>query len=285
MTGHGGMPPAWLIVVASLVYVLLLFGVAYYGDRRAARGRTLVANPWIYALSIAVYCTAWTFYGSVGRAASGGFEYLTIYLGPTLMFALGWVVLRKMIRISKVNRLTSIADFISSRYGKSHLLGGLVTIIAVIGIMPYISLQLKAVASSFVVLLDYPQVGRYAAASGSLLPLLGDTALWIAALMALFAILFGTRHIDAAEHHQGLVAAIAFESRGQAGRLHLRRPIRDLRAFRWVRRPVRARCREPRPGAADNDGAGRPMAAADASVDAGDHLPAPAIPGHRRREH
>ena len=160
MTDGGGILPAWLIVSASLVYVLLLFGVAYYGDRRAARGRTLVANPWIYALSIAVYCTAWTFYGSVGRAASGGFEYLTIYLGPTLMFALGWVVLRKMIRISKVNRITSIADFISSRYGKSHLLGGLVTIIAVIGIMPYISLQLKAVASSFVVLLDYPEVGR-----------------------------------------------------------------------------------------------------------------------------
>ncbi len=158
------MLPAWLIVFASLGYVLLLFGVAYYGDRRAARGRTLVANPWIYALSIAVYCTAWTFYGSVGRAASGGFEYLTIYLGPTLMFALGWVVLRKMIRISKVNRITSIADFISSRYGKSHLLGGLVTIIAVIGIMPYISLQLKAVASSYGVLLNYPEVGRHAAA-------------------------------------------------------------------------------------------------------------------------
>jgi Na+/proline symporter/nitrogen-specific signal transduction histidine kinase len=211
MTGHASILPAWLIVSISLGYVLLLFGIAYYGDRRAARGRTLVANPWIYALSIAVYCTAWTFYGSVGRAASGGFEYLTIYLGPTLMFALGWVVLRKMIRISKVNRITSIADFISARYGKSHLLGGLVTIIAVVGIMPYISLQLKAVASSYVVLLDYPDIGRDAA-SASLVTLLGDTALWVAALMALFAILFGTRHIDATEHHQGLVAAIAFES-------------------------------------------------------------------------
>ena len=119
MNGPGAMLPAWLIILASLVYVSLLFGIAYYGDRRASRGHTLVANPWIYALSIAVYCTAWTFYGSVGRAASGGFEYLTIYIGPTLMFALGWVVLRKMIRISKVNRITSIADFISSRYGKS----------------------------------------------------------------------------------------------------------------------------------------------------------------------
>jgi Na+/proline symporter/nitrogen-specific signal transduction histidine kinase len=202
--------PAWLIVLASLGYVSLLFAVAYYGDRRAARGKTLVANPWIYALSIAVYCTAWTFYGSVGRAASSGFEFLTIYLGPTLMFALGWVIFRKIIRISKVNHITSIADFISSRFGKSHLLGGLVTIIAVVGIMPYISLQLKAVASSFVVLLHYPNVSGELTVPG--LPVLTDTALWIAALMAVFAILFGTRHIDATEHHQGLVAAIAFES-------------------------------------------------------------------------
>jgi len=204
------MLPTWLIVLTSLAYVSLLFAVAYWGDRRAARGHTLVANPWIYALSIAVYCTAWTFYGSVGRAASGGMEYLTIYLGPTLTFALGWVVLRKMIRISKVNRITSIADFISSRYGKSHLLGGVVTIIAVIGIMPYISLQLKAVASSFVVLMHYPDVSGSVATMS--VPVLGDTALWIAAAMALFAILFGTRHIDATEHHHGLVAAIAFES-------------------------------------------------------------------------
>ena len=209
MTGSGALP-IWLIIGTSLGYVSLLFAVAYWGDRRAAKGKPLVANPWIYALSIAVYCTAWTFYGSVGRAVSGGLEFATIYLGPTLMFALGWVVLRKMIRISKVNRITSIADFVSSRYGKSHLLGGLVTIIAVIGIMPYISLQLKAVASSFVVLMHYPEVGAPGATSA--LPLAGDTALWIAALMALFAILFGTRHIDATEHHQGLVAAIAFES-------------------------------------------------------------------------
>lgn len=209
MTG-GGSLPAWLIVLTSFSYVSLLFAIAYWGDRRARAGRPLVANPWIYALSIAVYCTAWTFYGSVGRAVSGGVEFLTIYLGPTLMFALGWVVLRKMIRISKVNHITSIADFVSSRYGKSHLLGGLVTIIAVVGIMPYISLQLKAVSSSFIVLMHYPEVGGPQASS--VLPLFGDTALWIAAMMALFAILFGTRHIDATEHHQGLVAAIAFES-------------------------------------------------------------------------
>lgn len=139
----GGSLPAWLIILASFGYVSLLFAIAYWGDRRARAGRPVVANPWIYALSIAVYCTAWTFYGSVGRAVSGGIEFLTIYLGPTLMFTLGWVVLRKMIRISKVNHITSIADFVSSRYGKSHLLGGLVTIIAVVGIMPYISLPAR----------------------------------------------------------------------------------------------------------------------------------------------
>ena len=130
------------IVSVSLVYLSILFAVAYYGDRRADEGRSIIASPYIYALSIAVYCTAWTFYGSVGRAASSGVSFLPIYLGPTLTFVLGWSLIRKIIRISKVNRITSIADFIASRYGKSYYLGGLVTIIAVVGIMPYISLQL-----------------------------------------------------------------------------------------------------------------------------------------------
>ena len=112
-------------------------------------GRSIIANPYIYSLSLAVYATAWTFYGSVGRAASDGVGFLPIYIGPTLMIALWWVVMRKIIRISKQNRITSLADFIASRYGKSALLGGLVTVIAVIGILPYISLQLKAVSNSF----------------------------------------------------------------------------------------------------------------------------------------
>ena len=153
------MLPGWLIVAAAFGYVSLLFAIAYYGDRRSDTNRSLIANPFIYALSIAVYCTAWTFYGSVGRAATSGVGFLPIYLGPTLMFTLGWVVLRKIIRISKVHHITSIADFVSSRYGKSHMLGGLVTVIAVIGIIPYISLQLKAVAASFNVLLHYPGYG------------------------------------------------------------------------------------------------------------------------------
>ena len=118
----------------------------------------MIANPTIYALSIAVYCTSWTFYGSVGRAASTGVGFLPIYLGPTLTFILAWFLIRKIIRISKINRTTSIADFIASRYGKSFQLGGLVTVIAVIGILPYISLQLKAISTSFSLLLHYPEI-------------------------------------------------------------------------------------------------------------------------------
>ncbi|HEX9921035.1 MAG TPA: sensor histidine kinase, partial [Anaerolineae bacterium] len=133
-----------------------------------------------------------------------------IYLGPTLMAALWWLVLRKMIRISKVNRITSIADFIASRYGKSAVLGGLVTIVAVIGIIPYISLQLKAISTSFTVLLHYPEI--IMPTETHAVPVLGDTAFYIALLLAVFAILFGTRHLDVTEHHEGLVVAIAFES-------------------------------------------------------------------------
>ncbi|MCW5752354.1 MAG: histidine kinase [Alphaproteobacteria bacterium] len=200
----------WTVIGVSFAYLCLLFAIAYYGDKRADQGRSLINNPYVYALSIAVYCTSWTFYGSVGRAASSGIHFLPIYLGPTLMAVVWWIVLRKMVRISKANRITSIADFISSRYGKSQLLGGLVTIIAVIGIMPYISLQLKAVSTTFTVLLSHPNLpvaGQIQSA-----PILTDTAFWVAVLLAAFSILFGTRHIDASEHHEGMVAAIAFES-------------------------------------------------------------------------
>ncbi len=200
----------WIVATAAVAYLCLLFAIAYYGDRRADRGRSLIRNPVFYALSIAVYCTSWTFYGSVGRAAGTGAEFLPIYLGPTLVFLIGWFVLRKMIRISKANRITSIADFIAARHGKSQLLAGLVTVVAVVGILPYISLQLKAVSESFRVLLAYPAVAPRGLADS--FPLLLDEALLVALLMGVFSILFGTRHIDASEHHQGMVAAIAFES-------------------------------------------------------------------------
>ena len=198
------------IILVSFAYLGVLFAIAYYADQRADAGRSVIASPYIYSLSLAVYATAWTFYGSVGRAASDGVGFLPIYIGPTLMIALWWVVLRKILRISKQNRITSLADFIASRYGKSALLGGLVTVIAVIGILPYISLQLKAVSNSFTILVQYPEIVMPAKVGVVLMR--QDTALWVALILAAFTIAFGTRHLDAAEHHQGMVAAIAFES-------------------------------------------------------------------------
>ena len=199
-----------IIIVTSFGYLGLLFAIAYYADQRAEAGRSVIASPYVYSLSLAVYATAWTFYGSVGRAASDGIGFLPIYIGPTLMIALWWVVLRKILRISKQNRITSLADFVASRYGKSALLGGLVTVIAVIGILPYISLQLKAVSSSFTILVQYPDL--IVPTQGGQASVRHDTALWVAMILAAFTIAFGTRHLDAAEHHQGMVAAIAFES-------------------------------------------------------------------------
>ncbi|GAP62865.1 hypothetical protein ARMA_1288 [Ardenticatena maritima] len=198
-----------LIALASFTYIGILFAIAYYGDQQAERERSLVNNPYIYALSLAVYCTAWTFYGSVGRAATSGVDFLPTYLGPTLMAALWWFVLRKIIRISKTQRITSIADFIASRYGKSTLLGGIVTLIAVLGITPYIALQLKAVSVSFTLLWHYPSLTL---PDLETIPFLRDTGFYVALMMSLFAILFGTRHLDVTEHHEGLVLAIAFES-------------------------------------------------------------------------
>jgi len=197
-----------VIILASFAYLGVLFAIAYYADQRADAGRPVIASPYIYSLSLAVYATAWTFYGSVGRAASDGVGFLPIYIGPTLMIALWWVVMRKILRISKRNRITSLADFIASRYGKSALLGGVVTVIAVIGILPYISLQLKAISTSYSILAQYPEVVMPAAGAAAR----HETALWVAFILAAFTIVFGTRHLDAAEHHQGMVAAIAFES-------------------------------------------------------------------------
>lgn len=198
------------IVVVSFLYLALLFAVAYVGDKRADAGRSIIANPTIYALSLAVYCTTWTYYGSVGRAASSGLGFAPIFLGPTLVVALWWFVMLKMVRIGKTNRITSIADFVASRYGKSHLLGGLVTVIAVLGVIPYIALQLKAVSNSFTILTSYPAIVMPAKAGT--VPWLADTTLYIALIMAAFTILFGTRHLDATERHEGMVAAVAFES-------------------------------------------------------------------------
>ena len=127
---------AWQLVLVAVFYMLILFGVAYYADKRAERGRGFVNHPAIYTLSIAVYCTSWTFYGSVGRATQSGLGFLPIYLGPTLAFGFGWFLLRKIVVIAKAQRTTSIADFIAARYGKSQGVAGLVALIAVVGPYP-----------------------------------------------------------------------------------------------------------------------------------------------------
>ena len=201
------MLAAPLVVAAAFAYLLLLFAIAEFADRRVVAGRSVIGNAWVYALSMGVYCTAWTYFGSIGRAATLGLWFLPIYLGPTLAMVLAWMVVRKMIRISRSYRITSIADFIASRYGKSRLLAGLVTLIAVIGILPYVALQLKAIAIGFEVMtasVDAPH-----AAAGAWW---SDSTFYIALLLAGFTVAFGTRHLDTTERHEGMVAAIAFES-------------------------------------------------------------------------
>lgn len=197
------MLSGWSIILISFAYLGLLFAIAYYGDKTAKSDKRLISRPIIYSLSLAVYCSSWTFYGAVGRASTHGWEFLATYLGPIIVFTFGWRLMEKMVLISKQQNITTIADFISSRYGKSQALAVLVTVIAVAGTLPYIAMQLKAVAISYNALT--PGVEEVLS-KGS------DTALFVAIVMAIFAILFGTRHIDATEHHEGLVLAVAFES-------------------------------------------------------------------------
>ena len=196
------MLSGWFIIIISLLYVCLLFGIAYYGDK-TERGKRYASHPAVYALSLAVYCSSWTFYGAVGRATDTGWEFIATYLGPAIIFIFGWRLMEKMVLISKQQNITTIADFLSSRYGKSRSIAVLVTVIAVCGTIPYIAMQLKAVAISY----DALAPGTTEALSKG-----SDTALFVALLMAVFTILFGVRHIDATEHHQGIVLAVAFES-------------------------------------------------------------------------
>ena len=193
-----------LVLSTSLLYIALLFALAFYSERSDNKSfRRLLRSPVVYTLSISVYCTSWTFYGAVGSAARNGFDYAAIYLGPTLVFVGWWFLLRKLVRIGRIHRITSIADLISSRYGKNPTLAVLVTLIAVVGTTPYIALQLNAVTTSFGV------VSRTATGIEQ-----GDvmTAFWLATAMAAFTIIFGTRNLDANEHHPGVVTAIAFEA-------------------------------------------------------------------------
>ena len=192
----------WTLLLLSFSYVALLFAIAHWGDNVQRRRFSAMSRSIIYSLTLAVYCTSWTFYGAVGSAAEDGWVYLSIYLGPMLVILFGWPMIRRIVAISKRQNLTSIADFIAARYGKAQSLAVLVTLIATIGSVPYIALQFKAVVAGFSVVSDYSVTGgaEY------------DTAFVVAAALAIFAILFGTRKLDVTEHHEGLMLAIAFES-------------------------------------------------------------------------
>src|SRR6056297_2355032 len=173
-----------LLVAICLVYVAFLFFIAFAAERQAATGeRPWLRSPLVYTLSLSIYCTAWTFYGAVGYAARSGLEFLTIYIGPTIVMLAWWGALRKLVRVGRAQRITSIADLISSRYGKSTLLGVMVTILMLVGTTPYIALQLQSVTQSFDVFAEGTMPGEGTVASG----------LWVAAGLAVFTILFGTR--------------------------------------------------------------------------------------------
>lgn len=189
----------WILFLVILGYLSILFLAAYIAERREKAGRSIVSNPYVYALSLAVYCTSWTFYGSVGKAATSGLSFLTIYLGPTLMVSLWWIILRKIIIIAKENRITTISDFVGSRYGNSIFLSALVAFVAVIGIIPYLGLQIKAIIKTFSILSGEVK--------GS-----AEAGWFITLILGLFAIIFGARRLDSSERHEGMVFAIAFES-------------------------------------------------------------------------
>src|SRR5213595_3125234 len=194
----------WGVIAAAFGYIGFLFLVASHGDRLspAQRGR---ASAWIYPLSLAIYCTSWTFFGSVGFATRTSVDFLAIYIGPILMIGLCTPLLRRVIQLAKSQNITSIADFIAARYGKSQAVAATVAVIAIIGSVPYIALQLKAMASSLETILSEDKVF-------SSIPIIGDIALVVTLAMAVFAVLFGTRQTDATEHQHGLMLAVATES-------------------------------------------------------------------------
>ncbi len=194
----------WSVIAVAFGYIGLLFVVASYGEKLTQLQRGRIAGL-IYPLSLAIYCTSWTFFGSVGLATRTSVEFLAIYVGPILMIGFCTPVLMRVIRLAKAQNITSIADFIAARYGKSQAVAGTAACIAIIGSVPYIALQLKAVASSLETILNSDQ-------DISSIPYVGDIALLVTASLAIFAILFGTRQTDATEHQHGLMFAVATES-------------------------------------------------------------------------
>jgi serine phosphatase RsbU (regulator of sigma subunit)/Na+/proline symporter len=228
------MIPFAVVAGISLLYFGILFGVAFYADNRRRAGRSITSNAYVYALSLNVFLSSWTFYGAVGRAATHGIDFLALYLGPSLMAILWWLLLRRMVRASREQHIVSFADFISSRYGKSATVGAVVTVFCVIGTLPYIAIQLRAISATFDMLSIPPVISpqhlldlfntfdllsvpaehlvRIPTAVSPSLPSYIDSGLIIALLLGLFCILFGARHLDASERHEGLIAAVALES-------------------------------------------------------------------------
>ncbi len=199
------MLDSWAIATLAVGYISILFLIAWLGDRTRIDAS---ARPLIYALSIAVYCTSWTFFGSVGLAAETGYDFIPVYVGPILLFVFGVPLITRIVRLAKSQNITSIADFLAARYGKSPMVAAIVTIVAVVGTLPYIALQLKAVVISAETLLGSSPLMPITVPSLGFL----ETALVIALALAAFATLFGTRHIDATEHQAGLMLAVATES-------------------------------------------------------------------------
>ena len=191
----------WLIILISIIYLGLLSLVAYFADKRAKTGKAIQGNPYVYALSLAVYCTAWTYYGSVGKAASDGLSFLAIYLGPIIGMPLWLFLITRIVKISNALRINTLADFIATRFGKSTTLSVLVTIMCILGVVPYVSIQLKAIDSSIKVLSpDADQI------------LLFDSAFLVVILLTAFILVFTFRTVDSTKKHHGLVSAIALES-------------------------------------------------------------------------
>src|SRR3954452_10464071 len=201
------MLPGWAVIAVALGYIGLLFIIASYGDRPRQLERQTRSRLLIYPLSLAIYCTSWTFFGSVGLASRTGYDFLTIYIGPVLVIGLCTPLIVRIVRLAKAQNITSIADFIAARYGKDQGVAALVATIAIIGTIPYIALQLKAVSSSLGTILTHSSVD-----STMLQAAPSDIALLVTLSMAAFAFLSPPRHIDTTEHQHGLMLAIAAES-------------------------------------------------------------------------
>ncbi|UMQ42152.1 ATP-binding protein [Chryseobacterium sp. Y16C] len=194
------MMSSFALFTAVLFYLALLFLVAHLAEKK--KSKLWINNPYIYALSLAVYCTAWTYYGSIGVAATSGLNYLPIYIGPIIIIP-AWIYINtRIVRISRVNKISSLADFISLRYGNSRSFSAIITIVCLLAIVPYIGLQIKAISETFHLVTETPMSSD----------ILTDNATFVVILIALFSSYYGTRYVDASEKRLGIISAIALES-------------------------------------------------------------------------